>query len=79
MCLGIPAKIIAILDKENATALVETTGVKREACIALLSLQGSSLDDLIGQWVLLHVGFAMAIIDQDEALRTLSLLASLEG
>ncbi|MBU2712311.1 HypC/HybG/HupF family hydrogenase formation chaperone [Zooshikella harenae] len=79
MCLGIPAKIISITDKESATALVETAGVKREACISLLSLQGNSFDDLIGQWVLLHVGFAMAVIDQDEALRTLALLASLEG
>lgn len=47
MCLGIPAKVISILDKENGTALVETGGVSREACVSLLSLQGKSINDLI--------------------------------
>ncbi|WP_027707772.1 HypC/HybG/HupF family hydrogenase formation chaperone [Zooshikella ganghwensis] len=79
MCLGIPAKVISILDKENGTALVETGGVRREACVSLLSLQGKSINNLIGEWVLLHVGFAMAIIDQQEALDTLALIASLDG
>lgn len=77
MCLGIPAKVISIIDTERA--LVETAGVKREACISLLSIRGNSLGNLVGQWVLLHVGFAMAVIDQQEALDTLALLASLDG
>lgn len=77
MCLGIPAKVISIIDTERA--LVETAGVKREACISLLSIRGNSLGNLVGQWVLLHVGFAMAIIDQQEALDTLALIASLDG
>ncbi len=78
MCLGVPAKIIAINDQENGLALAETSGVQREINIAMLAVQGQDIKALIGQCVVLHVGFAMALIDEEEALSTLALLQQIE-
>lgn len=78
MCLGIPAKIISITDPENGIAQADIGGVKREINISLLALKGATRDELVGEYVLLHVGFAMAIIDQVEAQRSLNLLSQLQ-
>ncbi|WP_163833774.1 HypC/HybG/HupF family hydrogenase formation chaperone [Spartinivicinus ruber] len=77
MCLGIPAKIIAITDLANSLALAETAGVQRQVSVAMLTLKGKTIESLVGKWVLLHVGFAMALIDQEEADRALDLLAKM--
>ena len=74
MCLGIPAKIIQIKDPVLGIASAETDGVKRDINLAMLASQFPTLDTLVGKWVLLHVGFAMAVIDQQQAQETLSLL-----
>lgn len=74
MCLGIPAKITAISDHERGIAIAETQGVSREVSVAMLALGDTALCALPGNWVLLHVGFAMAVIDETEAQRMLSLL-----
>jgi hydrogenase expression/formation protein HypC len=67
MCLGIPGQIVQ-LDETNAhLATVEVTGVGRRINIGLLEDEGLS----IGDWVLIHVGFAMSKIDEDEAARAL--------
>ena len=66
MCLGIPVKIIEI--KEDNKALAELAGVKREVSLALLP------DVKIGDYVLLHAGFAIQKIDEAEAEETLRLL-----
>ncbi len=63
MCVGIPAQVVEILAAETKAAIVEVEGVRREVCIVIV------LDDgiKVGDWVLLHVGFAMSIIDEEEA------------
>lgn len=74
MCLGIPARIIAIKNAALGSAVAETDGVRREINLAMLVLQDTPLESLIGRWVLLHVGFAMAVIDEQEAMASLALL-----
>jgi hydrogenase expression/formation protein HypC len=66
MCLAIPARVIELLPDEMAR--VSLDGVVVNASVALLE------DVAIGDYVVLHVGYALAKIDEDEALRTLSLL-----
>jgi len=63
MCVGIPAQVVEILAAERKMAVVEVEGVRREVSIVIVADQGLE----IGDWVLLHVGFAMSIIDEDEA------------
>lgn len=75
MCLGIPGQIIAITDPGRLMALADVSGVRREVNVACV--MGDALDDLIGKWALIHVGFAMALIDEEEAARTLDALRSL--
>lgn len=75
MCLGIPGKIIAITDAAGLMGMAEISGVRREVSLAPVAV--GPLSDLVGQWALIHVGFAMAIIDADEAAKTLQALADL--
>ncbi|MEI4484766.1 HypC/HybG/HupF family hydrogenase formation chaperone [Frigidibacter sp. MR17.14] len=75
MCLGIPGRIVAITDEARLMAIAEVSGVRREvnvACIAEGPLAG-----LLGEWALIHVGFAMARIDAEEAAKTLQALQDL--
>lgn len=75
MCLGIPGQIVEVTDEARMMVMAEVSGVRREvnaACIA----QGS-LEELIGKWALIHVGFAMSEIDEDEAAKTLEALRGL--
>ncbi len=76
MCLGIPGKVKEILDADRFIALVDVSGVERKVNVACVAEAGQ-LDALIGAWVLLHVGFAMSIIDEGEAAKTLELLEQL--
>jgi hydrogenase expression/formation protein HypC len=71
MCLAIPGKIIEIVDEENQIAKVEVGGVRRKVNIGMLD------DVQIGEYVLIHVGFAMSKIDAHEAEETLRLLREL--
>jgi hydrogenase expression/formation protein HypC len=64
MCLGIPARIIAIKDAALGSAVAETDGVRREINLAMLVIQDTPLESLIGRWVLLHVGFALALLKE---------------
>jgi hydrogenase expression/formation protein HypC len=63
MCLGIPGQVAEFVDDNADLAKVDIAGVRRTINIALLSDEGVSL----GDWVLIHVGFAMAKIDEEEA------------
>ena len=74
MCLGIPGQIIEIVDETFQTAKVEVSGVKRGVSIALLSSEGVAP----GDWVLIHVGFAMSKINESEAQATLKGLQALD-
>ena len=74
MCLGIPGKIIAITSHVNKLATVEVLGVRREINIACIVNEEHSVDSCVGDWVLVHVGFAMSRIDENEAKLTLDVL-----
>ncbi len=73
MCLGIPGKIVDIVDEANSIAKVEVSGVKRNVSVALVKPEGIAP----GDWVLIHVGFAMSKIDEDEARETMKALNTL--
>jgi hydrogenase expression/formation protein HypC len=70
MCLGIPGQIIDIVDDTNNIAKVDVSGVKRNVSVALVRPEGIEP----GDWVLIHVGFAMSKIDEVEARETMSAL-----
>lgn len=77
MCLGIPGQVVAITRPEHNLGLVDVGGVRREINLACVIPEGQSPDTCLGEWVLVHVGFAMARIDPEEAQRTLALLTEL--
>ncbi len=77
MCLGIPGQIIEITDAERQLAKVDVSGVQRQVNIACIISDEHPLDDCVGDWVLVHVGFAMSRIDEDEAQKTLDILSEL--
>ena len=64
MCLGVPAKILEIRD---STAVAELGGVRREVSVMLLD------DVSVGGWVIVHAGFAIEKLSEEEAQQTLSL------
>ena len=74
MCLGIPGKIVEITSHVNKLAMVEVLGVQREINIACIVDDEHPVDSCIGDWVLVHVGFAMSRIDEKEAQLTLEVL-----
>ena len=77
MCVGIPGQIIEIVDASTDTATVEIGGVRRAVNISCVVGDGHSHTDCLGEWVLVHVGFAMGLIDEEEAIKTLQLLQEL--
>lgn len=74
MCLGIPGQIVAIADKEAKLAVVDVGGVKRTINIAFIVNKDHPVESCVGDWTLVHVGFAMVRIDEAEAAATLALL-----
>jgi hydrogenase expression/formation protein HypC len=72
MCLGIPGQIIEISDRGGGLARVDISGVRREVNVALVDDPAAPLE--VGAWVLIHVGFALARIDEADARETLALL-----
>ena len=72
MCLAIPGRILEVVDEENRLAKVDVAGVQRTINIGLLDAggDGAQVDD----WVLIHVGFALSKVDEEEAEATLTLL-----
>lgn len=77
MCLGIPGQIVAISDATNKLGLVDVCGVRRHINLACVVDDEHPLDACVGNWVLVHVGFAMSRIDEREARLTLELLQQL--
>ena len=67
MCLGIPGEIVGLVDPDNHLATVAVSGVRRTVSLALLADEPVG----VGDWVLVHVGFALSRIDQAEAEATL--------
>lgn len=76
MCIGVPGQVLAVGEDIHQLAQVEVCGIKRDVNIALIC-EGDTAE-LVGQWVLVHVGFAMSIIDENEAKATLDALRRME-
>jgi hydrogenase expression/formation protein HypC len=72
MCLAIPGQITEIVDEANRLARVDVAGVRRSVNVGLLDEDGTGVGP--GDWVLIHVGFAISQIDEEEALATRRLL-----
>jgi hydrogenase expression/formation protein HypC len=72
MCLAIPGQILEVVDKQNRLAKVDVAGVQRTINIGLLDLEDDGAEP--GDWVLIHVGFALSKVDEEEAAATLKLL-----
>jgi hydrogenase expression/formation protein HypC len=77
MCLGIPGQIIEITHPDHKLAMVEVLGVRREINVACVVDDAHPLHACVGDWVLVHVGFAMSRIDETEARLTLEILHAL--
>ncbi len=71
MCLGIPGQVIEMAADRDEVAIVDVSGARRRISLALVDGVGP------GDWVLIHVGFAMSVIDEKEAAASLALLAEL--
>ena len=71
MCLALPAKIVEMTEGDNA--IVSLEGVKKEISLALVAGAG------VGDYVLVHVGYALNTISPDEAEKTLALMAEMEA
>ena len=78
MCLGIPGRIVEIIDAREALAMVQVGGVRRPVNISFIVADGHPAEACLNEWVLVHVGFAMSRLDEDEAARTLALLRELD-
>jgi hydrogenase expression/formation protein HypC len=75
VCLAIPGQIVEVIDEANRLATVEVAGVRRTVNIGLLDVDGESAHT--GDWVLIHVGFALSKVDEEEAIATRRLLESM--
>ena len=67
MCLAIPGQIVEMVDEPNRLAKVDVAGVQRNVNVGLLDEEGGVGP---GDWVLIHVGFAMSKVDEEEAVAT---------
>lgn len=76
MCLAIPGQVLEVLDPVNQIARVDVVGVRRNINVGLLG-DGNGGGVEPGDWVLIHVGFALSKVDEEEAQATLALLAQM--
>jgi hydrogenase expression/formation protein HypC len=74
MCLGIPGEIVELMPDHEDLAVVSVEGVQRAVNIGLLREEGEAVDLSPGDWVLIHVGFALSKIDEAEAKASLEWL-----
>jgi hydrogenase expression/formation protein HypC len=77
MSLGIPGRIVSIDDRVRMLATVDVSGVKRQVNIACIVNDAHPIESCLDDWVLIHVGFAMARINESEAAETLKILTQL--
>jgi hydrogenase expression/formation protein HypC len=73
MCLAIPGQVISFVDDAQDIAKVDVSGVRRNVNVGLVRSEGLEP----GDWVLIHVGFALSKVDEAEAARTLAFLRQL--
>lgn len=74
MCIGVPGQISAI---DGNQAKVDVCGIQRDVDLTLVGSTDEAGHSRLGQWVLVHVGFAMSVINEDEARETLSALQNM--
>ncbi len=72
MCLAIPGQILEVVDEPNRLAKVDVAGVRRNVNIGLLDEEPGGVGP--GDWVLIHVGFALSKVDEEEAIATRRML-----
>ena len=77
MCLGVPGQITKITDIHNQLAIVNVSGVQRQINIACIVDEQHPIESCVGDWVLVHVGFALNRLDESEAAETLEMLAAI--
>ena len=73
MCLGVPGQVVEFVHETNQMAKIDINGVRRNVNVGLVLDDGLKVND----WVLVHAGFALSIIDEAEAQRTLKFLETL--
>ena len=73
MCLAIPGKVVEVFPGDSPSAMVEVAGVRRRVELGLLGDEGAHP----GDWVLIHVGFAMSKISEADAIEQMRMLAAL--
>jgi hydrogenase expression/formation protein HypC len=72
MCLAIPGQVVEVVDERNRLAKVDVAGVRRTVNVGLLDGEDGGVGP--GDWVLIHVGFALSKVDEEEARSTHDLL-----
>ncbi|NVK43363.1 MAG: HypC/HybG/HupF family hydrogenase formation chaperone [Oceanospirillaceae bacterium] len=77
MCLAVPALVISVTDPSRALALSDSGGIRREIDLSCVLGEGPP-EMLVGRWVLVHVGVALALISDEEARASLALWAELD-
>ncbi len=77
MCLAIPACVVSISDASHCLAIADSGGVQRQIDLSCIAGDAPA-EDLIGRWVLVHVGVALALISDDEARASLELWSQLQ-
>jgi hydrogenase expression/formation protein HypC len=75
MCLAIPGQVIEMIDPVKNIAKVDVGGVRRNVNVGLLAAENEGVN--LGDWVLIHVGFALSKVDEAEAAATLEVLKGL--
>lgn len=73
MCLGVPGKILAVEDDELRMARVEFGGIVKEACLAYVP------EARAGDYVIVHAGFAISRVDEEQARQVFAYLAEING
>jgi hydrogenase expression/formation protein HypC len=74
MCLGVPGQIVRIDNAGDRLATVDICGVRRQINISCIVDDEHPAEACVGDWVLIHVGFALSKVDEEEAHATLALL-----
>ncbi|WP_328307619.1 HypC/HybG/HupF family hydrogenase formation chaperone [Actinomycetospora sp. NBC_00405] len=78
MCLGIPGELVELAGDDTDLATVSVAGVRRKVNVGLLKGEHADSEELaVGDWILIHVGFALAKIDEAEAAAALEMLHSM--
>ena len=77
MCLGIPGQIVRIDDAAKKLATADVSGVRRQVNITCIVDEDHNVESCVGDWVLIHVGFAMSRISAEQAAETLEVLRAI--